>query len=144
MDTTRVPAWFWAVSVLALLWMLVGLLALAMDFMTDEAALAQMTEAQRQLHTTRPQWVFVVYAVAIFSGLAGAIGLLLRRGWAVPALALSLVAVIVQFGYVFLVMDAIAVMGAAQALPFPLMIFALALLWLWFAVIARRRGWLRA
>lgn len=140
----RPPGWYWAVSLLALLWMLLGAFALGMDLMTDEAALAQMSEAQRQLHAARPQWLMGVYAVSILSGLAGALGLLLRRGWAVPALALSLVSVIIQFGYIFLGLDAIAVLGAAQALPFPLVIVALAVLFLWFALAARRRGWLMA
>ena len=143
-STPKLPTWYWVVSALALIWMLFGVFAWLMDFMMDESALAQMTEAQRQLYASRPQWVFVVYGIAIFSGLIGAIGLLMRRGWAVPALAVSLVAVIVQFGYTFIGMDAIRILGAGAALPFPLFILAIGALLLWFAVRAKRMGWIHA
>ena len=142
-STAKPPAWYWVVSALALLWMLFGVLAWFADLMMDESALAQMSDAQRHLYASRPQWVFVVYAIAIFSGLIGAIGLLMRKAWAIPALAVSLVAVIVQFGYTLLGMDAIRVLGASAALPFPIVIFAIGALLLWFATRSRKSGWIR-
>jgi hypothetical protein len=138
------PRWYWIVAGMAVLWMLFGVLAWVMDLMTDETALAQMSEAQRQLYMARPQWIFAVYAVAIFSGLAGTIGLLLRKGWAVAALGISLAAVIVQFGYTFFVMDAIRLLGAAMAVPFPVVIFLIGVLLLWFATSSKKRGWIAA
>lgn len=141
--TLKPPAWYWAVSALALIWMLFGVMAWFMDLAMDETALAQMSEAQQQLYRSRPQWIFMVYAIAIFSGLAGAVALLMRKAWAVPAFWISLIAVVIQFGYTFLVMNAARVLGAAQALPFPLVIFAIGALLLWLSVHARRVGWIR-
>lgn len=143
-STIKPPTWYWVVSVLALIWMLFGVFAWTMDFLMDEAALAQMTDAQRQLYSVRPQWLFIVYAVAIFSGLAGAIGLVMRKAWAIPAFWISLIAIIIQFGYTLLVMDAIRLLGAAAALPFPIMIFAIGAALLWFAMRAKKSGWLVA
>ncbi len=138
----RPPRWYWVVAILALLWMLFGVAAWCMDLMMDPAALAQMPEAQQQLYADRPQWLFVVYGVAIFSGLLGTIGLLLRKRWATSLFLLSLLAIVVQFGYTFAAMHAIEVLGAAQALPFPILIFAIGLgLW-WFSGYAGKRGWL--
>jgi hypothetical protein len=122
--------------------MLFGLVALSADFMTDEATLAQMSEAQQQLYASRPQWLFAVYAIAIFSGLAGAIGLLMRKAWAIHAFAISLAAVVIQFGYTFLVMDAIRLLGAAAALSFPIVIFVIGVALLWFATRSRKSGWI--
>ena len=141
--TNKVPKGYWIVSILALVWMLFGVMAWVMDLMTDEAALAELSEAQRQLYTSRPSWLFGVYAVAIFSGLAGAAGLLVRKPWAITAFGLSLVAIIVQFGYTFLVMDAYRLLGAT-ALPFPLVIFAIGVSLLWFSVWSRKRQWFTA
>jgi len=141
---SKPPTWYWVVSALALLWMLFGVMAWVMDLMTDEAALAQMSEAQRQLYAARPQWLFVVYGVAIFSGLAGAIGLLLRKPWASMLFALSLAAIVVQFGYTFFGMHAVRVLGAAAAIPFPLVIFLIGIALLWFAGRARKVGWIAA
>jgi hypothetical protein len=142
MESPKLPAWYWVVAILALIWMLFGVMAWVIDLMTDEAGLAQMSEAQRQLYVARPQWIFVVYAVAIFSGLAGAIGLLMRKSWATALLALSLAAVVIQFGYTFLVMRAAEVLGAGAALPFPIVIFLIGASLLWFSLKARRQGWI--
>jgi hypothetical protein len=145
METTtaasKPPTWYWVVSGLAVLWMLFGVMAWVMDLMTDEAGLAKLSEAQRQLYAARPQWLFVVYGVAIFSGLAGAIGLLLRKSWASMLFGVSLAAIIVQFGYTFLGMHAVQVLGAAAAIPFPLVIFLIGVALLWFARRSRKLGW---
>ena len=138
----RPPTWFRIASWLALLWMLSGAAAFVMDLMTDEAALAQMTPAQRELYEARPQWLFAMYAVAIATGLAGAVGLVLRKAWAVSALAVSLVAVVIQFGYMIFGMQAIARVGAAQAVTLPIIVFVAGSLSLWLAVTARKSGWL--
>lgn len=139
-STAKPPRSYWLIAVVALLWMLIGVLAWFMDLLMSEAALAQMSEAQRQLYLTRPQWIFIVYAIAIFAGLLGAIGLLVRRSWATPAFGVSLVAVVVQFAYTFWVMDAIRLLGAAQVVPFPLVIFAIGAFLLWFSRRAGQRG----
>jgi hypothetical protein len=131
---------YWIISSLALVWMLIGVMAWTADLMTDEAAVVKMSEAQQQLFAARPQWVFIVYAIAIFSGLIGAIGLLLRRAWATVALAVSLAAVVVQFGYTFIGLDAVRLLGPAAALPFPIVIFAIAVFLLWYSLKAKREG----
>ncbi|HEY6641687.1 hypothetical protein [Povalibacter sp.] len=138
------PTWFRIVAGLALVWMLIGVMSWVMDLMTDEAAIAQMSEVQQQLYRSRPAWIFVVYAIAIFSGLAGAIGLLMRKSWAVTAFVVSLIAIIIQFGYTFLVMDAIGLLGPAAAVIFPLVIFAIGAALLWLAMHARKFGWITA
>lgn len=141
-QVVRTPTWFRVASWLALLWMLSGAAAFMMDVMTDEAALAQMPAAQRELYEARPQWLFAMYAVAIASGLAGAVGLLTRKAWAVPALAASLVAVVIQFGYTIFGMDAIERVGAAQALTLPIIVFIAGALMLWLAMRAKASGWM--
>jgi hypothetical protein len=136
------PRSYWVVAVLALAWMLLGVVAWTFDLMTDEQAVAGMSEPQRQLYAARPGWLFGVYAVAIFSGLLGAVGLLMRKRWAVMLLTLSLVAIVIQFGYTFLGMNAIGLLGPGEALPFPLVIFAIGVALLWFASRSRRSGYI--
>jgi hypothetical protein len=113
-----------------------------MDLLTDEQTAAGFTEAQRQLYAARPGWLFIDYAIAIFSGLAGTVGLLLRKSWAVAAFAVSLAAVVIQFGYMFTALRAIELLGAAAAVPFPLVITLIGAALLWLAIQARTRGWL--
>lgn len=138
----RPPWWYWAATVIALLWTLLGVVAWTMDLMLDPAALAEMSPAQQQLYAARPQWVFVLYGLAVFSAFAGAIGLLLRRRWVTTLFLLSLLAVVLQFGYILFGMDAIGLLGAGEALPFPIVIVLFGVFLLWFARYARRHGWI--
>jgi hypothetical protein len=138
----RPPTWFRIASWLALLWMLSGAAAFVMDLMTDEAGLAQMTPAQRELYEARPPWLFAVYAVAIATGVAGAVALLLRKAWAVPLLSASLVAVVIQFGYTIFGMQAIERVGASAALTLPIVVFIAGSLALWLAATAKKAGWI--
>jgi hypothetical protein len=139
--TARPPGWYWWVSGLAFLWMAVGIATWTLDLMADETTAAGLSEAQRQLYAVRPDWVFAAYGVAVASGLAGALGLLLRRGWAVAAMILSLAAAVLHFGYIFLVLDAIGLLGLG-AVPFPLFILTAGVFLVWFSAGARRRGWI--
>lgn len=89
-----------------------------------------------------PAWFAWDYAVATGASLAGAIALLRRSRLAMVLYAVSLAAVVVQFGYVFLATDLIAHKGAAATVPFPAFIAAIGVLQIAVARIALRRGWL--
>lgn len=141
-NSGRVPNWYWAVAALALLWEAMGCFAYVTQVTMDAAALARLPAAQRDIWAAMPGWAIGAYAVAVWAGLLGAIGLLLRRGWARWAFAASLAAVVVQFGWVFLATPILTTVGPS-AIAFPAFILLAAALWLWFSVTAARRGWLR-
>jgi hypothetical protein len=141
---SKPPRWYWIVAGLALLWMLFGVLAFIMDPLTSDEMLAQMDTAQREVFEARPTWLFVVYGIAVFAGLAGTIGLLMRRRFAVLAFAISLAFVVLQFVYVLFVLDAIGRIGAAEAVPFPLVIMSIGAALLWLSLHARKRHWFRS
>ena len=65
-----------------------------------------------------------------------------RQAPKLPLFAVSLAAIIVQFGYTFLVMHAVQVLGAAEAIPFPLVILIIGVALLWFANRSRKLGWI--
>ncbi|HEX8238531.1 MAG TPA: hypothetical protein VF574_02200 [Allosphingosinicella sp.] len=137
----RPPTWFWIAAVLGLLWELFGV---AM-YLTQVGVLpssADMSEAERSLMETSPMWLTGLFAIAVFGGAIGTLGLLLRKRWSRPLLVLSLVAVILQFGGWLLLTDAIRVIGPSVFLM-PAIIVAVAILLAWLAMVAVRRGWLR-
>lgn len=138
---TRPPWWYWAGAIVGLWWALLGVVAWTLDVTMDPAQLAELPEAQRAISAGRPKWMFAAYGAAVFSLLAGAIGLLLRRRWSFHWFLLSLAAFALEFGYLFLAMDAVALLGPAAALPTPVVILVCGVLLLWLAHHARRRGW---
>jgi hypothetical protein len=138
----RVPGWYWAVAVLALLWEAAGCFAYFTQVTMEAAELARLPAAQRDIWAAMPAWVVGAYAVAVWVGLTGAVGLLLRRRWARIAFAVSLIAVIVQFGWTFLATPILTTIGTSAA-AFPAFIALMAAILLWFSGLAARRGWLR-
>ncbi len=90
---TSAPKWFSFVSILALLWNLMGVLGVGADLMTDVAALPA---DQQALHAARPGWSVLGSVLAVGAGTLGCIALLLRQRWALWAFVLSLVGVVLQ------------------------------------------------
>jgi membrane protein YdbS with pleckstrin-like domain len=67
--------------------------------------------------------------------------LVMRKGWAVPAALVGLIAVIIQFFNAFVLQDGIATVGAG-AVVLPAVIIILAAVMWWLARKWRGEGWL--
>lgn len=90
------PKWYVPAVVAALLWSLLGCVAYLADVMVSEEALAAMSAAEQAAYASRPAWAVSATAVAVWGGLLGCIALLMRKRWALPVLAASLLGVIIQ------------------------------------------------
>lgn len=137
-----VPGWFWLVAVLALLWEGAGCYAYLTQVTMKAADMGALPAAQRDLWLSMPVWVWCAYAVAVWVGLTGALALLMRQRWAREAFILSLLAAIVQFGWVYLATPAFAKLGASST-ALPICIIVIGVFLVWFSSMAARRGWLR-
>lgn len=136
------PAWFWVVAVLALLWNLIGLwMAYSQYSMTPDQA-AQLSADQRTLLEAMPGWVWGVDFAAVIAGTLGSLLLLMRKRAAEPVLWISLIAVIVLFGYCLFPGRMLEVLGAAQALPMPVTVTVIAVFLVWFARKSLDRAWI--
>lgn len=138
----RPPAWFWVVSALALVWNLIGLAMFYMQYTMTPDQAAQLPQDQRMLVEAMPAWVWAVDAVAVIAGTLGSLLLLMRKRSALLVLWISLVAVIVLFGYCLFPGRMLEVLGAAQALPMPLTVTAIAAFLVWFASKSINRAWI--
>lgn len=138
----RPPAWFRVVGIVLLLWGLMGVYACVQQFRLGADAMGPASDYDRALYRDLPVWYNFVYALAVGGGFLGAVALLARSAAARPLFALSLIAAVVQFGWLFATSDIVAVKGAGTVLPFPIFIVAVAAGQLWFAGYARRRGWI--
>ncbi|MCG2461402.1 hypothetical protein K8352_11630 [Flavobacteriaceae bacterium F89] len=141
-STIKPPTWFWVVSVLGLLWNLMGAMAyLGQAFMTDEMKEALPAEQVALMENT-PAWVTAAFAVAVWGGLLGCIGLLLRKKWAQTLFLISLVGILAQFGYSYFMTNAAEVYGAFQAKVMPLLIIGAGIALLYFSGTAEKRRWI--
>lgn len=124
----RPPAWFYPVAFVALLWNLIGVC-----FYLGSVGVLGPPFVQPGQPVT-PAWVTAAFALGVFGGAFGCLGLLLTRRWAVGLIWLSLIALIVDWGWVF------ANFGLS---PLGIFVLVVAVLLVWLTNRASARGWLR-
>lgn len=141
MDTiaNRPPTTFWVVAGLLLVWELIGCAVYISEMTRDVSALPL---DQQRLYDDTPIWAAASFAIAVWSGLAAAIAMLIRRRLAVPLFILSLVAIVVNDIYWFGFTDVVAIMGS-EAFFMPLIVLMVGIFAVWYSRTARTRGWLR-
>lgn len=134
------PAWFRIVALLAVLWNCLGVWGyLAMVDVAPD--MMEMTAEETALVASMPIWATAGYALAVFGGLLGSLGLLLGKAWARLLLILSLLGMVVQFGWWLLMSGAMEQMGASSA-AMPAVVVLIGVLLLWLANMGGKRGWL--
>ncbi|MFL6829986.1 MAG: hypothetical protein ACJ8D5_05100 [Sphingomicrobium sp.] len=134
-----VAAWFMPAAIASLLFMGLGCVSYLMHVLTDPNSLPL---DQRAAFLAEPAWVTGAYAVAVWVGLAGSVLLVMKRKIAVPALLLSLVAVLVWLAGLVLVTPLRETMSANDLLV-ALVVTALTWTIFWFARHSAQRKWLR-
>ena len=141
LTSTRPPIWFWIVAIFALLWNLVGCAAYWMEVTIGPEQLAELEADVQRLYETVPTWATAAFAVAVWAGLLGSVGLLLRKKWAAPVFVISLLGVLVQMTHSFFLSDTFEVMGNDK-MAFPILVIVLAIFLVWFSSTARARRWI--
>lgn len=134
--------WFWALSILGLLWNLMGVSAYLMDAYMKDETLATYSEGQREIFINQPVWLTAAYAIAVFGGTLGCVGLLLRKKWATPLFLVSLIAVIARTFYYFFMTNATEVFDMVQGTILPIAVIIIAALLYIFSKIASDRRWI--
>ena len=139
---TKIPTWYWIVVIILFLWNLMGIASFYMHvFITDEA-LAMLPDNERALYAEYPMWTSIVFAIAVFGGALGSLGLLMKRNWAKPLLVISLIAIIIQMSHSLFLTESMVVYGVAQALTMPILVILIAIYEITLADKAIRNGWL--
>ena len=139
---SHAPMSFRIISILALLWNLLGVAMFFLQTGLSAEEIAALPEAQRMVYEAMPSWLAVFYGVSVFAGALGSLGLVLRRRWAMPLLAVSLASVLVQMIAIYALTPAWQASGVS-GLPMTLLITGIAVYLFWYARRASRRGWLR-
>ena len=97
---------FWIVSVLALLWNIMGVMAYLQQAYNTEEFRANFNEAQLAIMDATPAWATAAFAIAVFAGIIGCILLLLRKKLAKIFFIISFLGIVVQNAYSFGFTDA--------------------------------------
>ena len=154
-SSTKPPVWYWVLAGIILVWNLFGVFVFSVMVLmvsgtvdiANEQAMATMNEAQRtktlvtkDVILSTPMWANVAFAIAVGFGVLGSIALLRRRTIAAPFFVVSLLGVLAQNSYNYLLSDAVEKMGVGMS---PIVILV-AIITVPFAFYGSRRGWLTA
>lgn len=144
-EDTNTPAanggWhLWVVGILGVLWNGFGCFDFTMTATNNEAYLGQFPPEMVAYWTSMPFWMWGLWALGVFGGLAGSAALLMRRAIAVPLLAMSLIAATISMVIGMTAKDAPSMDGSEI---FTVLILGIALGLLAYAYWQNRRGVLR-
>ncbi|MBC8305626.1 MAG: hypothetical protein H8E55_58905 [Pelagibacterales bacterium] len=96
---------FYIICSVALIWNIIGIFNyLGFVYMSEEAFQSLPNDMQLYIEI-RPSWVTGSFALAVFTATIGNIGLILRKKWANLLLIISLISVIAQTIYNFIIQD---------------------------------------
>ncbi len=110
----RTPVHLWMVGILALLWNAMG----AFDYLATQLELdfymTNFSEEQLSYFYGFPAWAISGWAIAVWSALAGSIGLLLRRKWSLYAFVVSIAGMVVSSIYTIGMTNGFEIMGPSS------------------------------
>jgi hypothetical protein len=136
------PLSFWMVAGVALAWNLIGLFMYYSGVSaTPEQLKTVYSPEQFAAIEATPVWVTSAFAIATTVGVIASIVLLLRKALAFVLFVVSFVALMIQDLYLFLLSDSLAVFGSSL-LVVQGCVFVGGVIWIWYASLARNRGWI--
>ena len=141
-DKTNPPVWFWIVAGIAFIWNALGVNAYVETVTMTEEGFAAMSAAERGLYENVPSWATAAFALAVWGGTIGSLGLLLRRAFTYYILILSLLGIIVQLIYNVFMSQSMDVYGPGPALVMPMMVLIIGVLLVWLARFAKSKQWI--
>ena len=138
---TKPTPLYWLISIVALFWNFMGIIAyLGQAYISDDA-LKMLPEENELYFSNVPAWVTAAFAVAVFGGFLGAIGLIIRKKWAYFLFIISFLALVAQHVYNFFIQNYIEMTGSQMILP--IVTFIVALFLIYFSKQKSQQGVLR-
>tara|TARA_R110002049_G_scaffold28036_6_gene96772 strand:- start:3153 stop:3572 length:420 start_codon:yes stop_codon:yes gene_type:complete len=136
-NSTKTATSFWVISVLALLWNLMGVISyLFYAFVTEEMVADLPPEQKAEMLIEHPSWLTALYALAVFGGLLGSILLLMRKKIAYYFLVISAICATIQQVYVLLDVE-------LEMYVMPILIILVCIFLIWYSKKCKQDGILR-
>ena len=142
-EQIKLPIWFWALAIFFLLWNIMGVLSFFGHTFITEEDLAKLPEKERALYGDYPLWTIIVFAIAVFSGFLGSLGLLFKKKWSKLTFIISLCAIIPQMVHNVFFTKSMEVYGPGQAATMPVLVVVFGIFSIWFSDFSIKKGWLQ-
>ena len=96
---------------MAIIWNLMGVINFNFQITITPDQISKLPEAEESLINSTPFWTYIAFAMGVFGGTIGSIGLLMQKAWSRWLLLLSLIRVFVQMNYWLFFTNAVEVYG---------------------------------
>ena len=136
----KAPKWFNIVTIVLLVWNLMGVMAYVAQVTMTPEALALLPDVQREMYESTPTWATAAFAIAVNGGALGCLLLVLKRNLAGLFLQLSLAGVLVQMYHSFFMTKSFEVFGPGSMIM-PVMIIVIAIYLVTLAAKAKAQKW---
>ena len=123
---------FWIISILALIWNLLGLLAYLSQTFLSQKSLNALPRAEQYYFINTPAWFTAAFATAVFAGIFGSVGLLLKKRMANVLFIISMVSLLVQHYYNFFVQNYMKISDLKLVMPIATVVISIFLIWFTF------------
>ena len=121
---------YWFISVIGLIWNLMGVDAYINQVYRTERFKDMYTESQLEIINNLPVFYTIVFTVAVFASVLGCVFLLLRKKIATYALLIALIAIIIQVSYNLFLNEGKEMYGTMEySMLFLIPLFGLILFW---------------
>ncbi len=139
MTTTAKPTtMFWIITVIALLWNIMGVVAYIMQVTMTPEAIAALPENQRAMYTDVPAWATSAFALSTWGALLANVLLLMRKKLAGPLFVASFFAILVTMYHSLFMTN----MSGATGAILPICIIVIGAFMIFFTRSAAAKGWL--
>lgn len=132
---------FWIISVIALLWNLMGVNQYLIMAFKTESFKEMYTPEKLAIVEATPVWATAAFAIAVFAAAFGCIALLLRKKIATPLFLISFLAIIVQNIDSIIRID-FSIFNSFEKIMHA-MILIVGLFLIWYSKFAYRKGWIK-
>ncbi len=132
---------FWVISIIALIWNAMGVMAYLSHVYMGKDAIAALPENEQALYANVPVWYTSAFAIAVFAGFLGCLLLVLRKKLATTVLIISLIGILVQMYYNFFISNSMDVYGPGSAVM-PIMVLVIGFYLVWYSKSVTTKGWL--
>ena len=130
------PVYFWAASVIALIWNAFGAYSYVMLAISNSEQLSEISNTDQNIDAILPAWYISAFAIAVFAGLLGSIFLLIRKRWAYFVFIIALLSTGIQQFYILTELNPRDIFLSLSAI-------VIAVFLVWFSRLAIAREWLK-
>ncbi|WP_066771656.1 hypothetical protein [Croceicoccus mobilis] len=137
----KVPASFWIIAGLSLVWNSLGAFQYAMTQAENAAYLSNFSPEERMYFTRLPMWQIAFWALGVWGSVAGSLLLLLRSRWALAAFIVSLLGLVITT-LVSLFQPAPESLTGLVNWVMTGVVWAILIALIWYSRRAMARGWI--